>query len=76
MPDGEMVYKGELYEKSLHDLAFEKKCCTTFFAGEKELKPVSGRVKEIAEFLLSCVMEKIVSAYASTLRVRRKRLKP
>ena len=31
------------------------------FAGEKEAKPISGRVKEIAEFMLSCVMEKIVS---------------
>ena len=31
-----------------------------FFLGEKEPKPVSGRVKEIAEFMLSCVMEKIV----------------
>lgn len=39
-----------------------------YFAGEKESKPVSGRVKEIAEFMLSCVMEKIVSeGYASTL---------
>ena len=31
-----------------------------FFSGEKEPKPISGRVKEIAEFMLSCVMEKIV----------------
>ena len=31
-------------------------------AGEKSQKPISGRVKEIAEFMLSCVMEKIVSS--------------
>ena len=31
------------------------------FTGEKELKPISGRVKEIAEFVLTCIMEKVVS---------------
>ena len=41
----------------------------SIFAGEKEPKPVSGRVKEIAEFLLSCVMEKIVRT-VSYVRMR------
>lgn len=31
-------------------------------SGEKVPKPISGRVKEIAEFVLACVMEKVVSS--------------
>ena len=31
-----------------------------FFLGEKQLKPVSGRVGEIAEFVLQCLIEKTV----------------
>ena len=29
-------------------------------SGEKELKPISGRVKDIAEFVLTCIMEQVV----------------
>lgn len=39
------------------------KSVNALISGEKESKPVSGRVKEIAEFMLSCVMEKIVRTY-------------
>ena len=40
------------------------------FLGEKEPKPVSGRVKEIAEFMLSCVMEKIVRKEEDTSAIQ------
>ena len=32
-----------------------------FYTGEKQLKPISGRVGEIAEFVLQNLMEKTVS---------------
>ena len=35
------------------------------FSGHKEGRPISGRVKEIAEFMLYCVMETIVSVGVS-----------
>ena len=37
--------------------------------GDKLLKPVSGRVKEMAEYMLSCVMETVRCEAVNTLFV-------
>ena len=35
--------------------------CGCAYLGDKKERPISGRVKEIAEFMLFCVMENVVS---------------
>ena len=46
-------------------------CCSSM-VGEKELKPISGRVKDIAEFVLTCIMEQVVStAFAKSSNLHR-----
>ena len=33
-----------------------------YHPGGKESRPISGRVKDIAEFVMACVMDKVVSS--------------
>ena len=66
-PDGTktVIYKGEL--RGVEFTSFN--CSPThvilmfFTLGTKEIKPLSGRSRQIAEYLLICLMEKIVRNY-------------
>ena len=70
-PDGTktVIYKGELKGVRFTSSNFSPTHVILLLPtlGTKEIKPLSGRSRQIAEYLLICLMEKIVRNYFRSL---------